>query len=123
MIQIFKPNRNNLNTSLSIGLPLIILSFIDFFGNTFLNINLTEFLPNTLSYFFPLLVGSIGLYFIRIEYSGIQILDNFNKSVNSSTFNAVLTLLIISLHWRLILYGKDMWCLRINWYMDIGSSA
>ena len=95
MIQIFKPNRDNLNTSLSIGLPLIILAFIDFFGSTFLNTNITEFLPNTLSYFFPLLVGSIGLYFIRIEYSGIRILDNFNKSVNSTTFNAVLTLLII----------------------------
>ena len=95
MMQIFKPNRDNLNTSLSIGLPLIILAFIDFFGNTFLNTNITEFLPNTLSYFFPLLVGSIGLYFIRIEYSGIRILDNFNKSVNSTTFNAILTLLII----------------------------
>ena len=95
MIQIFKPSRNNLNTSLSIGLPLIILAFIDFFANTFLNTNITEFLPNTLSYFFPLLVGSIGLYFIRIEYSGIRILDNFNKSVNSTTFNAILTLLII----------------------------
>ena len=95
MMQIFKPNRENLNTSLSIGLPLIILAFIDFFGNTFLNTNITEFLPNTLSYFFPLLVGSIGLYFIRIEYSGIRILDNFNKSVNSTTFNAILTLLII----------------------------
>ena len=95
MMQIFKPNRDNLNTSLSIGLPLIILAFIDFFGNTFLNTNITEFLPNTLSYFFPLLVGSIGLYFIRIEYSGIRILDNFNKSVNSTTFNALLTLLII----------------------------
>ena len=95
MKQIFKPNRDNLNTSLSIGLPLIILAFIDFFGNTFLNTNITEFLPNTLSYFFPLLVGSIGLYFIRIEYSGIRILDNFNKSVNSTTFNAILTLLII----------------------------
>ena len=95
MMQIFRPNRDNLNTSLSIGLPLIILAFIDFFGNTFLNTNITEFLPNTLSYFFPLLVGSIGLYFIRIEYSGIRILDNFNKSVNSTTFNAVLTLLII----------------------------
>ena len=94
-MQIFKPNRDNLNTSLSIGLPLIILAFIDFFGNTFLNTNITEFLPNTLSYFFPLLVGSIGLYFIRIEYSGIRILDNFNKSVNSTTFNAILTLLII----------------------------
>ena len=79
MIQIFKPNRNNLNTSLSIGLPLVVLGFIDFFGNIFLNTNITEFLPNTLSYFFPLIAGTIGLYFIRIEYSGIEILDKFNK--------------------------------------------
>jgi general L-amino acid transport system permease protein len=95
MIQIYKPNRDNLNTSLSVGIPLIILAFIDFFGNTFLNINITEFLPNILSYFFPLIAGAIGLYLIRIEYSGIRILDNFNKNVNSTTFNAVLTLLII----------------------------
>tara|TARA_B100001057_G_scaffold13361_1_gene12557 strand:+ start:1284 stop:2534 length:1251 start_codon:yes stop_codon:yes gene_type:complete len=94
-MEIYKPKRDNLNTSLSIGLPLIILAFIDFFGSTFLNTNITDFLPNTLSYFFPLLAGSTGLYFIRIEYSGIRILDNFNKSVNSTTFNAVLTLLII----------------------------
>mgnify|MGYP001248168645 CR=1 FL=1 len=95
MIQIFKPNRDNLNTSLSIGLPLIVFAFIDFFGNTFLNVNLTKFLPVTLSYFFPLLAGTIGLYFIRIEFSGVRILDTFNKNVNSTTFNAVLTLLII----------------------------
>ena len=102
MIQIFKPNRNNLNTSLSIGLPLVVLGFIDFFGNTFLNTNITEFLPNTLSYFFPLIAGAIGLYFIRIEYSGIRILDNFNKRVNSTTFNAVLTLLIIFIFFKYI---------------------
>ena len=95
MIQIFKPNRDNLNTSLSIGLPLIVLSFIDFFGNTFLNTNITGFLPSAMSYFFPLIVGAVGLYFIRIEYSGIRLLDNFNKSVNSTTFNAILTLLVI----------------------------
>ena len=95
MIKIFKPSRDNLNTSLSIGLPLIIFAFIDFFGNTFLNINITEFLPSTLSYFFPIIAGSVGLYFVRIEYSGIRILDNFNKNVNSTTFNAILTLLII----------------------------
>jgi general L-amino acid transport system permease protein len=95
MIQIFKPNRGNLNTSLSIGLPLIALGFVDFFGSTFLSTNITGFLPNTLSYFFPLIAGSLGLYFIRIEYSGIRILDNFNKNVNSTTFNSVLTLLII----------------------------
>jgi general L-amino acid transport system permease protein len=95
MIKILKPSRDNLNTSLSIGLPLIFLDFIDFFGNTFFNINITGFLPNTLSYFFPLIAGAIGLYLIRIEYSGIRTLDNFNKNVNSTTFNAVLTLLIV----------------------------
>ena len=100
MIQIFKPNRDNLNISLSIGLPIIALAFIDFFGNTFLNTNLTGFLPNSLSYFFPLIAGAVGLYFIRIEYSGIRILDNFNKNVNSTTFNAVLTLLIIFIFFK-----------------------
>ena len=100
MIQIFRPNRDNLNTSLSIGLPIIALAFIDFFGNTFLNTNLTGFLPNSLSYFFPLIAGAVGLYFIRIEYSGIRILDNFNKNVNSTTFNAVLTLLIIFIFFK-----------------------
>ena len=100
MIQIYKPNRANLNTSLSIGLPIIALAFIDFFGNTFLNTNLTGFLPNSLSYFFPLIAGAVGLYFIRIEYSGIRILDNFNKNVNSTTFNAVLTLLIIFIFFK-----------------------
>ena len=100
MIQIYKPNRDNLNTSLSIGLPIIALAFIDFFGNTFLNTNLTGFLPNSLSYFFPLIAGTVGLYFIRIEYSGIRILDNFNKNVNSTTFNAVLTLLIIFIFFK-----------------------
>ena len=100
MIKIYKPNRDNLNTSLSIGLPIIALAFIDFFGNTFLNTNLTGFLPNSLSYFFPLIAGAVGLYFIRIEYSGIRILDNFNKNVNSTTFNAVLTLLIIFIFFK-----------------------
>ncbi len=100
MIQIYKPNRDNLNTSLSIGLPIIALAFIDFLGNTFLNTNITGFLPNSLSYFFPLIAGAVGLYFIRIEYSGIRILDNFNKNVNSTTFNAVLTLLIIFIFFK-----------------------
>ena len=95
MMQFLKPTRENLNTSLSIGIPLIALSFIDFLSNTFLNSNITSFLPGTLSYFFPLIIGTLGLYFVRIEYSGIRLLDNFNKNVNSSTFNAALTLLII----------------------------
>ena len=102
MIQILKPNRENLNTFLSIGIPLIAFAFVDFFGNTFLNINLTGFLPETLSYFFPLIAGTLGLYFIRIEFSGVRLLDNFNKNVNSTTFNSILTLLIIFILFKYI---------------------
>ena len=119
MMQFLKPTRENLNTSLSIGIPLIALSFIDFLSNTFLNSNITSFLPGTLSYFFPLIIGTLGLYFVRIEFSGIRLLDNFNKNVNSSTFNAALTLLIIFI---LIKYTPPL----LNWlFFDadfIGSS-
>ena len=108
MMQFLKPTRENLNTSLSIGIPLIALSFIDFLSNTFLNSNITSFLPGTLSYFFPLIIGTLGLYFVRIEFSGIRLLDNFNKNVNSSTFNAALTLLIIFI---LIKYTPPL----LNW--------
>ena len=108
MMQFLKPTRDNLNASLSIGIPLIALSFIDFFSNTFLNSNITGFLPDTLSYFFPLIIGTLGLYFVRIEFSGIRLLDNFNKNVNSSTFNAALTLLIIFI---LIKYTPPL----LNW--------
>ena len=108
MMQFIKPTRENLNTSLSIGIPLIALSFIDFLSNTFLNSNITSFLPGTLSYFFPLIIGTLGLYFVRIEFSGIRLLDKFNKNVNSSTFNAALTLLIIFI---LIKYTPPL----LNW--------
>jgi len=108
MMQFLKPTRENLNTSLSIGIPLIALSFIDFLSNTFLNLNITSFLPGSLSYFFPLIIGTLGLYFVRIEFSGIRLLDNFNKNVNSSTFNAALTLLIIFI---LIKYTPPL----LNW--------
>jgi len=95
MFQLLKPRRENLGTFLSIGFPLIAIGFIDFFGNTFFNTNITGFLPDTLSYFFPLIFGAVGFYLIRIEFSGLRILDSFNKNVNSTTFNSILTLLII----------------------------
>ena len=95
MFQLLKPRRENLGTFLSIGFPLIAIGFIDFLGNTFFNTNITGFLPDTLSYFFPLIFGAVGFYLIRIEFSGLRILDSFNKNVNSTTFNSILTLLII----------------------------
>ncbi len=95
ILNFLKPKKEKLNTFLSVGIPLIALSFIDFFSNSFFNVNITGFLPEKLSYFFPILIGGIGLYLIRIEFSGVRLLDKFNKNVNSTTFNAVLTLLII----------------------------
>ena len=39
----------------------------------------------------------IGLYFVRIEFSGIKQLDNLNKNINTSNFNAALSISIILL--------------------------
>ena len=49
------------------------------------------------SFFTPLIFGMIGLYLIRIEFSGIKQLDNLNKNINTSNFNAALSISIILL--------------------------
>ena len=94
-INFLKPDRANLNTFLYLGSFLFLISFLDVFFNSFFNLNLTGFLPNFLSFVLPLVLGFIGLYFIRIEYSGIKRLDLLNKHINTNNFNAVLSLLII----------------------------
>ncbi len=90
-----KPTKDKINTFLPLGSIFVIFAFLDVLINTFLNLNITGFLPQTLSYFFPLLLGYIGLFLIRIEFSGIRFLDKLNKNINSSNFNAFLTLLIL----------------------------
>ena len=92
---ITKPSKENIQTYLPTGVILVFLSLLDVFINAFFNYNLFGFLPSQVSYFFPLLIGFIGLYLIRIEFSGIKLLDNLNKNVNSSNLNAVLTLLTL----------------------------
>jgi general L-amino acid transport system permease protein len=66
-INILKPNKENLNTFILLGSFFIILSFLDILGNTFLEINITGFLPSGISYFSPLMIGFFGLHLIRIE--------------------------------------------------------
>jgi general L-amino acid transport system permease protein len=90
-----KPNKKNLSTYLVIGVSLLGIGFIDIFSSTFFNFNITGFFPGIISYLSPLLLGSFGLYFIRIEYSGNKTLDKINKSLNSSNFNAILSLVVI----------------------------
>ena len=94
-LDILKPNKENLQNYLSIGLFLLLLGFFDIFSSTFLNVNITGFLPSIVSYFSPLILGTLGLHFIRIEYSGNKTLDRINKNLNSSNFNAILSLIVI----------------------------
>ena len=94
-INFLKPDKQNLNTYLYSGLFLLSISILDVFINAFFKINITSFLPNGASFLLPLILGFIGLHLIRIEFSGIKNLDLLNKNINTSTFNAVLTLLII----------------------------
>jgi general L-amino acid transport system permease protein len=107
---ILKPNKENLNLFMLLGFFFITLSFIDILSSTFFNFNITGFFPSIISYFSPLLIGVLGLHFIRIEYSGNKLLDKINKSINSSPFNAVLTLFIIFV---LIKYIPPM----LNWFI------
>ena len=90
-----KPNKENLQTYLVLGINLLFFSFFDILSNTFFNFNITGYLPNLISYFSPLILGTLGLYFIRIEYSGNKKLDAINKNLNSSNFNAILSLIVI----------------------------
>jgi len=94
-INFLKPNKSNLNTFLFLGSFLFFISIFDVVLNSFFNINLTVFLPGFLSFLLPLIVGLIGLHFVRIELSGYKKLDLFNKHINTNNFNAALSLLII----------------------------
>ena len=89
------PSRDKLNLFISIGAFLFVLGIIDVILNSFFEINITSVLPRWLNYFTPLIFGFIGLHYIRIEFSGNKILDNFNKNINSNWFNSLLSLLII----------------------------
>ena len=89
-----KPNISNLNICLPIGSFLILLSFLDIFLNTFYNLNPSFFIISPVNKVLPLLLGMIGFYLIRIEYSGKKYLDIFNKKINLNNFNALCTLII-----------------------------
>ena len=94
-LNFLKPDRQNLSTYLYIGSFLFFIAVFDVFLTSFFKTNITSFLPNILSFLLPLILGTIGLHLIRIEFSGIPKLDLINKNINTNHFNAILTLLII----------------------------
>jgi len=94
-LNFLKPNKQNLSTYLYIGSSLFFIAVFDVFLTSFFKTNITSFLPNILSFLLPLILGTIGLHLIRIEFSGIPKLDLINKNINTNHFNAILTLFII----------------------------
>ena len=94
-LNIMKPNKENLYSYLALGISLLIIGLIDILSNTFLNFNITGLLPSIISYLSPLILGTFGLHFIRIEYSGNKTLDIINKNLNSNNINAILSLIVI----------------------------
>ena len=94
-LNFLQPDKNNLNTYLYTGTILVALSIFIVFLNSFFKKDLISFLPGTLSFFLPLILGFIGLHLIRIEYSGLKFLDSINKNINTNNFNAFLSLVIV----------------------------
>ncbi len=111
---IAKPSKENIKTYVPTGLFLVSLSLLDVFANAFFNLNLMEFLPSQLSYFLPLILGFIGFYLIRIEFSGVRYLDILNKNINSNNFNALLTLFTIFIIIKSIPPMLDWFILEAN---------
>ena len=111
---IIKPSKDNIKTYVPIGLFLVSLSFFDVFIYAFFNFNLMDFLPSQLSYFLPLILGFIGFYLIRIEFSGVRSLDVLNKNINSNNFNALLTLFTIFIIIKSIPPMLDWFILEAN---------
>ncbi len=105
-----KPTRENMTTFVIFGGFLVFIGLLDVLTNTFLNLNFTSFLPSKLSYFTPLIIGTLGLYLIRIEFSGNKLLDKINTNFNSSNLNAILSLIVI---FTLIKYIPSL----LNWFI------
>ena len=94
-LNFLSPDKNNLELYLYTGVFLFFISVLDVSLSSFFKVNLTSFLPSSISFILPLVLGFIGLHLIRIEYSGIKQLDILNKNINTNSFNAFLSLIII----------------------------
>ncbi len=94
-LNFLQPDKNNLNTYLYTGVILVALSIFIVFLNSFFNKDIISFLPGSISFFLPLILGFIGFHLIRIDYSGLKFLDSINKNINTNNFNAFLSLLIV----------------------------
>ena len=89
-----KPKTLSQNTAIGIGLALALFSFLDVALLSFFEVNLTGS-SSGLSFFVPLVIGFVGLFYARFEHTNISWVNSLNKSLNSDWFNSILTLLSI----------------------------
>ena len=94
-LSFLKSDRSNINTILFIGIIFVVIGILDVLLNTFFKLNLFSFLPGISSNLFPFLISMFGFHLMRIEFTGSKTIDSLNKNINTSTFNAALTLLIL----------------------------
>ena len=90
-----KSDRSNINSVLITGIIFVTIGILDVFLNTFFKLNLFSFFPGKISFLFPFIIAMIGFHLMRIEFTGSKSIDALNKNINTSTFNAALTLLIL----------------------------
>ena len=95
VFNILNQKRSNITSVITTGIILITIGILDVLLNTFFNLNIFSFFPNVLSFLIPFLLGMLGFHLIRIEFSGNKTIDLLNKNINTTTFNAALTLLIV----------------------------
>jgi general L-amino acid transport system permease protein len=85
---IIKPKTINQNTLIIFGSILVALSFLDVVLLSVFNINLTGS-SSGISFFVPLFIGFIGLYYIRFEHTNYKFINTINKNLNSDWFNSI----------------------------------
>src|SRR5210317_532717 len=106
---IIKPKTINQNTLIIFGSILVALSFLDVVLLSVFNINLTGS-SSGISFFVPLFIGFIGLYYIRFEHTNYKFINTINKNLNSDWFNSILTLLSVFILLKFI-------PIILNWFL------
>ena len=104
----FLINKNSYQ--INTGILLSFFSLLDIFVNSFFNKNILYFLPNMVNALIQFLLGFLGLYLIRVENSNVKLIDWVNKNLNTNNFNALLTLSIIFLFFKLTPF-------LLNWFI------
>ena len=93
--------KENLTSFVILGSFLVFIGFLDVLVNTFLNLNFTGFLPSKLSFFTPLIIGTIGLSGIVAKFRSPS---NFWTSCNIFNERLIEDCLYSILNPNLLLY-------------------